>query len=551
MTGVEITGIDEHAHAGQEPDEQTLTARSALHAALRPDAVAVVCEDRSLTFGQLHAESNRTAHALLAEGLAPGTRVGYLGMESEHYFDIALGCAKSGTVLVPINWRLTPREIDHALRDSRAELLFVESAFLDVVGRLRAALPALRTVITLDSPTHVAGGLLEWKAGQPDTDLSPGTGRDDAVAQLYTSGTTGLPKGVVLPHRTFFTFIADMRRHGVDWIDWQPTDRGLSCFPALHTAGFGWFFHSFNVGATTVIMRRFIADEAARIIERERITMLWVAPAMMRMMITERGVTSETFASLRKVVYSGSPIDRELLLTCLEVMGCELVQGYSSAEAGSFVTCLPPAAHTSDSTVLGSAGLVCPGNEVRIVDEDGTPLPAGQLGRVLVRSPGHFIEYWRQPKATADALVGDWLRMGDLGYLDENGYLFLVDRVNDTIIVAGQNIYPAEVEAVLRDHPDIVEVAVFGVPDPHWGEAVRAAVVFRPDGAVPPRELVRFLRGKIADFKIPTGFVTVDALPRNPTGKLLRRVLREQHGTGPSAPQRQTTGLTDSLRRTP
>jgi acyl-CoA synthetase (AMP-forming)/AMP-acid ligase II len=509
--------------------EQTLVAKSAQHAAQRPDAVAVICEDRAMTFGQLHRESNRTAHALLAAGLKRGARVGYLGKESEYYYDIALGCAKSGIVLVPINWRLTPGEVDHVMRDSQAEMLFVESDLLDVAQRLRKALPTLRMVVTLDSPGHLAGGLLAWKSGQPDTVPLVSATRDDAVAQLYTSGTTGLPKGVVLAHRTFFTFIADMRGHGVDWIDWGPADRGLSCFPGLHTAGFGWFMHSFNAGATTVIMRRFIADEAARIIERHAITLLWAAPAMLRMLITEPGVTSETFASLRKVVYSGSPIARELLLTCIDMLGCDLAQGYSSAEAGSFVTCLPPADHVPDSQVLGSAGLVCPGNEVKIVDDEGVRVPAGQTGRVLVHSPGHFIEYWRQPEATAAALVDDWLHMGDVGYLDGNGYLFLLDRVNDTIIVAGQNIYPIEVENALRDHPAVAEVAVFGVPDANWGEAVRAAVVFQPDSTVAPRDLVRFLRGRIADFKIPTGFVTVDSLPRNPTGKVLRRVLRDTH----------------------
>jgi acyl-CoA synthetase (AMP-forming)/AMP-acid ligase II len=508
----------------------TLGARAAEHARQRPDSVAVICEDRALTYARLHRESNRTAHALLAAGLRKGARVGYLGRESEHYYDIALGCAKSGIVLVPVNWRLTPREVDHVLRDSQAELLFVEGDQLSTVDRLRSRLPRLRAVVRLDTIDDPVGGLLAWKAGQPDTEPVVEVGYEDPVAQLYTSGTTGLPKGVVLAHRTFFTLIPDMRRAGVDWIDWGPRDRGLSCFPGLHTAGYGWFMHSFTVGATTVVMRQFLADEAARLIERHRITMLWAAPAMLRMLITEPGVTRETFGTLRKVIYSGSPIARELLLRCIDLLACDLAQGYSSAEAGSFVTCLPPADHTAGSTVLGSAGLPCPGNEVRILDPAGRPLPAGEVGLVAVRAPGHFVGYWRRDEATAQALVDGWLHMGDLGYLDERGYLFLLDRVNDTIIVAGQNIYPVEVEAVLREHPSIAEVAVFGVPDERWGEAVRAAVVLRAGAeTVPPREFVTFLRGKLADFKIPTGYRTVASLPRNPTGKVLRRELRAAH----------------------
>jgi acyl-CoA synthetase (AMP-forming)/AMP-acid ligase II len=511
------------------PSENTLASRAAFHAARRPDHVAVICEDRALTYGELHRESNRTAHALLAAGLGAAARVGYLGQESEHYYDIALGCAKSGAVLVPVNWRLTPGEVEHILGDSQAELLFVERDFLAAVERLRPSLPKLRYIVVTDTDTHVAGGLLDWKAGLPDTDLPAVTGFDDAVAQLYTSGTTGLPKGVVLAQRTFFTFIADMRRHDVDWIDWRPDDRGLSCFPGLHTSGFGWFMHSFNAGATTVIMRRFVADEAARLIEHHAITTLWAAPAMLRMMLTERGTTRATFKSLRKVVYSGSPIDRELLLTCLDTLGCELAQGYSSAEAGSFVTCLAPSDHTPDSNVLGSAGRVCPGNEVRILGDEGETLPAGRTGRVVVSSPARFLEYWQLPEAGAQAVVDGWLYMGDMGYLDENGYLFLVDRVNDTIIVAGQNIYPTEVENALREHAAVADVAVYGIPDEHWGEAVRAAVVLHPDASAVPRDFLRFLNGRLAGFKIPTGYEIVPDLPRNPTGKVLRRVLQERY----------------------
>ncbi|MFD9458776.1 long-chain-fatty-acid--CoA ligase [Streptomyces sp. NPDC059985] len=520
----------------ERTEDRTLAARAALHARTRPDHPAVVCEDRTLTYAELHGESNRTAHALRAAGPTAGLRVGYLGRESEHYYDLALGCAKSGAVLVPVNSRLTAREVEHVLRDSQAGLLFVEREFRPVVDELRSVLPELRQVVEMDSDAHVAGGFLAWKAGRPDTDPpTAGTaGFDDAVAQLYTSGTTGLPKGVVLAQRTFFTFIADTRAQGVDWIDWRPEDRGLSCFPGLHTSGFGWFMHSFNAGATTVIMRQFIADEATRLIERHRITTLWAAPAMLRMMLTERGTTRETFRSLRKVVYSGSPIDRELLLTCIDVLGCELAQGYSSAEAGSFVTCLAPEDHTPDSRVLASAGRACPGNEVRILDGDGNELPPGGVGRVVIKSPARFLGYWRLPEVTAGSLSGEWLSMGDMGHLDADGYLFLVDRVNDTIIVAGQNIYPTEVENALREHPAVEEVSVYGVPHPQWGEAVRAAVVLRPGAGATPRDFLRFLNGRIAGFKIPTGYDLVAALPRNPTGKVLRRVLRERF-TAPAA----------------
>jgi fatty-acyl-CoA synthase len=516
-------------------DPRTITARSARHAAERPDHVAVVCDGRELTYGRLHRESNRTAHALAAAGLRPGARVAYLGRETEHYYDLAVGCAKAGMVLVPINWRLTAREVDHILRDSGAELIFVEREFRDVVDRIRATVPTLRLVAALDTDAGPAAGFLDWKAAAPDDDLPVTARTADPMVQMYTSGTTGLPKGVVLAHRTFFTFIEHTTRAGVDWIDWRPEDRSLICFPGLHSAGLAWFMHGFTVGATNVIMRMFVAEEAVDLIVRHQVTTMWAAPAMLQMMLTDQRVTPETFRSLRKVVYGGSPISAELLRRCIDAFDGGLAQMYAAAETGSVVTCLTPADHVPGNPRLGSAGRVCPGNEVRIVDEDGVELPPNRIGQVCLRTPAHFVEYWGRPEETAAMLRDGWLHMGDAGYLDEEGYLFLCDRINDTIIVAGQNIYPVEVENALREHPAVADAAVVGVPDPRWGEVVRACVVVRPGESVTGRELMLFLRGRIADFKIPGGYRFLDELPRNPTGKVLRRVLRDRFTAEPAA----------------
>jgi len=511
-----------------ERDAQTITARSALHAAIRPDAVAIIAEEHEVTYRELHQESNRTANALLAAGLRPGSRVGYLGKESEHYYDIAVACAKSGTVLVPVNWRLTAPEIGHMLRDSQAELLFVEREFQPIEKRFRADLTELATLVDMDAGPGRAAGFRAWKAGHPDTDPGVVASTEDPVAQLYTSGTTGLPKGVVLAHRTFFTFIDNMRLHDVDWIDWRPEDRSLSCFSGLHAGGYAWFMHCLNVGATSVVMRMFAPDEAVRLITDLGVTTVWAAPAMLQLMLAEPAASPTAFRSLRKVVYGGSPISSELLLRCISELGCELAQAYAAAETGSFVTCLTPAEHVPGSPLLASAGRVCPGNDVKIMDESGGELPAGHVGRICVRSPAHFLGYWRKPEATAQMLRDGWLYMGDAGYLDDAGYLYVRDRIDDTVIVAGQNIYPVEIENALRAHPAVADVAVYGVPEPRWGEAVRAAVVLSPGKQATARELMVHLHGRIADYKIPTGYSFLDRLPYNPTGKVLRRVLREQ-----------------------
>jgi fatty-acyl-CoA synthase len=509
-------------------DQQTLQARSARHARQRPDHPAVICEGREVSYAELHRGSNQTAHALLAEGLSRGARVAYLGMESEYYYDLALACAKAGTVLVPINWRLTSREVDHVLRDSGAELLFIETAFRGVSERLRTALPGLAKIIEMDDPESRAGGYLRWRDGHPDDDLDPGTGFEDPVVQMYTSGTTGLPKGVVLAHRTFFAYIDSIAGAEADLIDWQPEDRSLVGFPGLHSGGMGWFLAGFTVGLTNVIMRMFVAEEAARLIERHRITITFMAPAMLQMMLAERWVSKETFRSLRKVTYGGSPISPALLRRCIEGLGCGLAQMYASAESGSVVTCLGPSEHFLGNPKLASAGQPCPGNEVRIVGDAGESLPPGEIGTIYVSTPTLFVEYWGRPQATADCLSPGWLRMPDAGYLDADGYLHVCDRIDDTIIVAGQNIYPAEVEKALTDHPAVADAAVIGIPDERWGQVVKAIVVLRPGEQATGRDLALSLRGRIADFKIPVSYDFTDSLPRNPTGKILRRELRER-----------------------
>ncbi|MFJ2829016.1 fatty acid--CoA ligase [Streptomyces sp. NPDC087263] len=511
----------------------TLTHTSRAHAGSRPDHAAIICEDRVTTYTKLHRDSNRAAHALRAQGVGRGDRVAYLGRESENYYLVILACAKVGAVLVPVNWRLTPYEVDHILRDSGASLVFVDDEFWDTLEKVRPQLPALHTVIRtdgMDSDGEPARGtgLPAWYADRPDTDPAQAAEPDDAVVQIYTSGTTGLPKGAVLAHRSFFTLPAAMREHGVAWIDWLPDDISLISLPGFGIAGIGWFMHTFNAGGTSVVMPQFDPQEAVRLIRTYGVTTTFAAPAMLQAMAAERGAGPEAFTSLRKIAYGAAPMSETLLKRCLETFACEFAQIYASTETGSVAVCLPPAAHHPGSTVLESVGLPCPGNEIKVIGPDGAELPPGAIGQICVRAPSRMLGYWNLPEATGRTLVGEWLYMGDAGYLDEHGYLHLCDRMNDTIIVAGQNIYPAEVEKALAAHPSVADAAVVGLPDQQWGEAVHACVVLRPGARATPRELLLSLRGHLADYKIPGAYHFVETLPRNPTGKILRRAVREE-----------------------
>lgn len=527
MTRREMPTAMYHGHL------RTIDASVAFHAGQRPEQTAVICEDRAVTYADLHRRSNRLARRLLDAGAGRGDRVVYLGQDSEHYYILLFACAKAGVVLIPVNWRLTAPEVEYLLRDSGARFTFVEPAFAPIAKQAAEGLREQPTEIAVTATQDGGPAFVAWLGDAPDTDLDvPAADPEDPLVQMYTSGTTGLPKGVVLAHRSFFQVRDALHQAGLDWIDWRPDDVSLLGVPGFHIGGLWWALQGFNAGITNVALRMFTSAGAVAAIREHRITVGCVVPAMLQQMLAERSVTRADFASLRKIVYGGSPIGERLLEQCLERIGCEFAQIYGLTESGNTAVCLPPAEHVVGGPRLTAAGRPYPGFALEIRDESGRTLPAGEIGEVWIRTPAHMVEYWGLPEVTAKTLVAGWLRTGDAGRLDGDGFLFISDRIKDTIIVAGENVYPAEVENVLTKHQAVVEAAVIGIPDERWGEAVHACVVLAPGSEASPRELMLFCRGRLADFKIPSSYAFVDRLPRNASGKILRRKLRDEHWQG-------------------
>ena len=501
-------------------------------AASTPDTVIVSGPDQHLTWRDLHSEARRTAAALARDGVKPQDRVVFVGKNDPAYFGYLFGCALAGAVPVPLNWRLSAAELTAMIADSGAGVVFADETAAPAVEQAEAELPQLRTVVAIGPPTSNGRwpSLATWQEADgddPGAEAAPG----DIAFQLYTSGTTGPPKGAMFTNGSNLRVLLDDISRTWGFI---PGDVSLVCMPLFHMGGLAWALAGMARGARQVIVRDFAPGPVLATMAAENVTMAFCVPTMLSAL--SAAAPGPRPLQLRQMVYSGAPISPTGLQQAQAALACDFVQIYGLTEATGAFAQLSAAEHADPDHPewLRSAGRPYPWTEVRVVSpQTSEDVPTGEVGEIWTRSAQNMAGYWRQPEQTAAALTADgWLRTGDLGYLDDQERIYLVDRAKDMIITGGENVYPAEVEKVLAAHPALAEAAVIGVPDDRWGETVKAVVVPRPGATVAADEVIAFGRARLARFKCPTSVDVVDELPHTATGKVVKPVLRERYWQG-------------------
>jgi long-chain acyl-CoA synthetase len=517
-------------------NDRSLLDALARHVSTRPNAPAYRTGDKVLSFGDVELATNRIANALVAMQVGPGDRVACLTRHHAECLLLTLAACKLGAVCMPVNWRLAPSEMAYIVEHGQAKFMMADEAFvspfLTTVGSVAA--PSLRKVVCTERAIDGLQGFLGWYEDHGTSFAAVQARPEDPALQLYSSGTTGLPKGIVLSHRGMLSTSRTVAH------DWQfDADCVLgNPLPTFHVAGMTMLLLTLYTGGLTTAYSEFDAGGFIKDISRHGITHSFLVPAMLLFMLQQPGADQADYRTLKLIAYGGSPIADTVLREVMRVFKCDLIQVYGLTEVSGPATFLMPPDHRLDGSrqeLLRSAGKPIGGARLRIVDPvSGEDLPEGQTGEVWIESERNLLEYWRNPEATRQAYPegrnerGGWLRTGDGGYL-KDGYLFINDRIKDMIISGGENIYPAEIENLLMKHPAVADGAIIGIPDPTWGEAVKACVVLKPGVQATEREIIDWMRDRMAHFKCPKSIDFVDTMPRNPSGKILKRVLREPY----------------------
>lgn len=506
-----------------------------ISAAIVPDRTAVVFEDRRVTFEQLQARVNRLANALSDVGVGSGDRVAILEVNTDRYVEAYFAAAKLDAIFVPLNFRARAAELSYMINDCTPTVVLAGPRYTDLVNSFAKDVECVEHYISLEGEID---GWLSYEgitgAASEDELMFPAAKDDDTTMLMFTAGTTGFPKGVMLTHESFSSYILS----NVMPADPEQEERNILTVPLYHIAGMQGVISAIYGGRTLIIQRQFEANEWMELVERERADRAMMVPTMLKMLMEHENFASHDLSSLKVITYGAAPMPLEVIKRAIAVFpGTHFINAFGATETAATITMLPPEDHILTGTEeevekklkrLSSIGKPLEDVEVWILGEDGERMPVGEVGDIVARGSRVMKGYWNMEDATAEILRDGWLHTGDLGYEDEDGYIFLSGRAADFIKRGGEMISPEEVEQVLQSHPAIDEAAIIGIPDDNWGERVRAIVVAKNGQNVDEADVIEYCRQRLASYKKPESVVVTDELPRNPMGKVLKTVLREQ-----------------------
>ena len=507
-----------------------------LHRAAQQTPGNVACRfgARATTYAQLKDRVARLAAGLQSLGVRPGDRVGMLALNSDRYLEFYLATWWAGAVVNPVNVRWSAAEVAFSLMDCDTRVLLVDAAFAARATPLKARAPVLQAVILAGDGDADALGLGAYErliASSPAIE-DQRVGGDTLAAIFYTGGTTGQPKGVMLSH-------ANLWSSGISRMAQVHSTAGSTAVhvaPLFHLASAGRLLSQLTMGGESVILPAFKPAELIDAIERHQVREVTLVPSMIQMLLDDQAFDAQRLASLHRISYGASPISETTLDRALALLpGVEFSQAYGQTEASPVITINPPQSHVGEGRRLGrlrAAGRACYAMEVRIEGADGAELPRGQVGEICARGPNVMLGYWNRPEETAQTLRGGWLHTGDGGTMDDEGYVFIVDRLKDMIVSGGENVYSAEVENAVAQHPAVAACAAIGIPSSQWGEAVHIAVVLHPGATLELQALQAHCRERIAAYKIPRSLSLLAALPMSAIGKVLKTVLRQPYWSG-------------------